>query len=162
MIIFFRKSKNSFTEEQDVTDYKDWQTGLGRRWNSLRFWFMIRSVGVLGLRNLIRQHVEYGKIIESNVKGDDRIEMICKRELALVCFRFTKDFKGQLLPKESLNALNKKLVDAVNAADKFHISGSVVHDMYFIRFVAGNPNTTEEHVHGFWKSLMTHYEKLTQ
>lgn len=41
--------KNKFTDEHDVIDYKNWQVGLGRRFSSLKIWFLIRNFGVEGL-----------------------------------------------------------------------------------------------------------------
>ncbi|RUP45467.1 eukaryotic translation initiation factor 3 subunit 8 N-terminus-domain-containing protein, partial [Jimgerdemannia flammicorona] len=40
-----------------VTDYKDWQLGLGRRFRSLKAWFVIRSYGAKGLREHINKHI---------------------------------------------------------------------------------------------------------
>lgn len=44
--IDFEVYKNKFTENYDVWDYKDWQVALGKRFNSLKLWWMIRSTGI--------------------------------------------------------------------------------------------------------------------
>ena len=151
--------RNAYTNEIDVTDYKDWQVGLGRRWNSLRFWFLIRSLGVEGLRKFVRQTVDLAKIIENKVKADDRFEMFCKRELTLICFRATKDYKGRVLNQSELNDFNLKLVETINKEGDYIITGSIINDIYFIRFTCGNPNTEAENIESFWKVFLNQYEK---
>lgn len=48
--IDFEFYKNRFSEEHDVWDYKDWQVALGKRFNCLKMWWMMRSCGVEGMR----------------------------------------------------------------------------------------------------------------
>ncbi len=50
--------RNQATESGAVIDYRDWQIPLGRRFRSLKLWFVIRHYGVEGLRHHVRRHVE--------------------------------------------------------------------------------------------------------
>lgn len=50
--------KNQATESGAVIDYRDWQIPLGRRFRSLKLWFVLRHYGVEGLRHHLRRHVE--------------------------------------------------------------------------------------------------------
>jgi hypothetical protein len=38
-----------------VIDYRNWHLALGRRFRSLKFWFVFRSFGAEGFRNYIRK-----------------------------------------------------------------------------------------------------------
>jgi hypothetical protein len=38
-----------------VIDYRNWHLALGRRFRSLKFWFVFRSFGTKGFRNYIRK-----------------------------------------------------------------------------------------------------------
>ena len=38
-----------------VVDYRNWHLGLGRRFRSLKVWFVLRSYGVEGFQNHIRK-----------------------------------------------------------------------------------------------------------
>ena len=49
--------KNQATESGAVFDYRDWQIPLGRRFRSLKLWFVIRHYGVEGLQFHVRRHV---------------------------------------------------------------------------------------------------------
>ncbi|KAF2278586.1 dopa decarboxylase-like protein [Westerdykella ornata] len=57
--------RNEFTDKGLVTDYRDWQIPLGRRFRSLKVWFVLRSYGINGLRAFIRNHVQLGEYFHS-------------------------------------------------------------------------------------------------
>ena len=46
--------KNKFNENYDVTDYKDWAVGLGRRNNSLKLYYTFKHYGI----KFIKENVE--------------------------------------------------------------------------------------------------------
>jgi aromatic-L-amino-acid decarboxylase len=41
---------NKFSEENDIVDYKDWQIGLARRFNSLKVYYLFKFYGLKKLR----------------------------------------------------------------------------------------------------------------
>src|SRR6201992_3483367 len=79
--------KNSFSDSGLVTDYRDWQIPLGRRFRALKLWFVIRHYGVEGLQHHIRRHVALAQQFAEWVKQDDRFEIAAPTPLNLVCFR---------------------------------------------------------------------------
>jgi aromatic-L-amino-acid decarboxylase len=46
--------KNLASTAGTVNDYRDWQIPLGRRFRSLKLWFVIRHYGVEGLQTIVR------------------------------------------------------------------------------------------------------------
>jgi aromatic-L-amino-acid decarboxylase len=70
-----------------VSDYRDWQVPLGRRFRSLKLWFVMRMYGSEALREHIRSHCRQAQLFADLVIGDDRFELFCPRSLSLVCFR---------------------------------------------------------------------------
>ncbi len=53
--------RNEYSESGLVTDYRDWQIPLGRRFRSLKIWFVLRTYGVNGLQAHIRNTVKLGE-----------------------------------------------------------------------------------------------------
>ena len=47
--------RNQATESGAVIDYRDWHVQLGRRFRSLKLWFVIRHYGVTGLQRHVRE-----------------------------------------------------------------------------------------------------------
>ncbi|CAF4423897.1 unnamed protein product, partial [Rotaria magnacalcarata] len=43
--------------QSSTPDYRHWQIPLGRRFRSLKLWFVFRSFGLDGLRKYIRKHI---------------------------------------------------------------------------------------------------------
>ena len=62
--------RNKATEAGAVFDYRDWHVQLGRRFRSLKLWFVIRHYGVQGLQYHIRRHVELAQGFASWVEAD--------------------------------------------------------------------------------------------
>jgi aromatic-L-amino-acid decarboxylase len=71
-----------------VNDYRDWGIQLGRRFRSLKLWFVIRNFGVNGLKEKIRNHIELAKELENSIIQSKDFEMVTPRTLNLVCFRY--------------------------------------------------------------------------
>jgi aromatic-L-amino-acid decarboxylase len=79
--------RNKATESGQVIDYRDWHIPLGRRFRSLKLWFVIRHYGVKGLQHHIRRHVELAQLFATWVEKDGRFELAMPPPLNLVCFR---------------------------------------------------------------------------
>lgn len=48
---------------------------MSRRFRSLKLWFVMRSYGISGLQNYIRNHLALAKQFEALVKKDSRFEV---------------------------------------------------------------------------------------
>ncbi|HSR13086.1 MAG TPA: pyridoxal-dependent decarboxylase, partial [Thermodesulfobacteriota bacterium] len=62
--------RNQATETGAVIDYRDWHIPLGRRFRSLKLWFVIRHYGVEGLQHHIREHVRLAQQFADWVRND--------------------------------------------------------------------------------------------
>jgi len=142
--------QNKFTNEYDLTDYKDWQVGLGRRFSSLKIWALIKNFGVEGIKDNILEKIQIAEQFEAFVKSSDQFELVCQRELSLVCFRMIKNHKGEQLKPSEINQINRKLLQEINKSNEFHIVGAEVQGIYFLRCAICSHFTTSKHVSDFW------------
>jgi aromatic-L-amino-acid decarboxylase len=76
-----------------------WQIPLGRRFRSLKMWFVFRLYGIKGLQNYIQKHVNLAKDFEKLVLSDSRFEIIGEVILGLVCFRLKVFDKNKKINK---------------------------------------------------------------
>ncbi|MBN3325888.1 DDC decarboxylase, partial [Atractosteus spatula] len=134
--------KHDHQESGLVTDYRHWQIPLGRRFRSLKMWFVFRMYGLKGLQQYIRKHVSLAKEFESLVRSDQRFEISAEVVLGLVCFRL----KGS-------NALNEKLLKRINDARKIHLVPCHLSGSFVLRFAVCARTTESKHIQFAWKHI---------
>ncbi|MDI6753826.1 MAG: pyridoxal-dependent decarboxylase [Thermodesulfobacteriota bacterium] len=134
--------RNQATESGAVIDYRDWQIPLGRRFRSLKLWWVIRHYGVEGLRYHIRRHIELAQNFAKWVKDDDRFELAVPPPLNLVCFRHVGG-----------EAINEKLLERLNQSGRLYLTHTKLSDKYTLRFCVGQTNTEAHHVYQAWQEI---------
>jgi aromatic-L-amino-acid/L-tryptophan decarboxylase len=134
--------RNKATESGEVFDYRDWHVQLGRRFRSLKLWFVIRHYGVEGLRFHIRKHVEMARSFTAWVKNSSDFEMVVEPPLNLVCFRH-----------RSGDEFNMQLMNAVNETGKAYFTHTKLNGQVVLRFSIGQTHTEERHVKQTWELI---------
>ena len=140
--------RNKATESGAVIDYGDWHIPLGRRFRSLKLWFVLRHYGI-GLQFHIREHIRLAQEFASWVEKDARFELAVRPPLNLVCFRL----------KSGDNA-NQKLMDALNNSGDLYLTHTRLHDRFTLRMCVGQTNTTERHVEKAWRRIQEETSRL--
>uniref|UniRef100_A0A8C6R215 Aromatic-L-amino-acid decarboxylase n=2 Tax=Nannospalax galili TaxID=1026970 RepID=A0A8C6R215_NANGA len=134
--------KHSHQDSGLITDYRHWQIPLGRRFRSLKMWFVFRMYGVKGLQAHIRKHVQLSHEFESLVCQDPRFEICAEVILGLVCFRL----KGS-------NQLNEALLEKINSTKKIHLVPCCLQDKFVLRFVLCSRTVESAHVQQAWQHI---------
>ncbi|KAF6301599.1 dopa decarboxylase [Rhinolophus ferrumequinum] len=134
--------KHSHQDSGLITDYRHWQLPLGRRFRSLKLWFVCRMYGVTGLQAYIRKHVQLAHEFESFVHQDPRFEICAEVTLGLVCFRL----KGS-------NKLNEALLERINGAKKIHLVPCHLRDKFVLRFAICSRVVESAHVQLAWEHI---------
>jgi aromatic-L-amino-acid decarboxylase len=143
--------RNQATESGAVIDYRDWHIPLGRRFRSLKLWFVIRHYGVEGLRTLIRRHVEWGQKFAQWVREDKRFELAVPPPMNLVCFRHVGG-----------DEVNQKIMDRLNQSGKIYLTHTKLKDRLTLRFCVGQTHTEERHVARAWKLIQEAAEAISK
>jgi aromatic-L-amino-acid decarboxylase len=141
--------RNKATESGAVIDYRDWHIPLGRRFRSLKLWFVLRHYGIEGLQFHIREHVRLAQEFASWVKEDDRFELAVKPPLNLVCFRL-----------KSGDDANQSLLDALNRSGDLYLTHTRLQNRLTLRLSVGQANTTAVHVEKAWKRIRDEASRL--
>ncbi len=134
--------RNQASEAGEVIDYRDWHVPLGRRFRSLKLWFVLRSYGASGLRHSIREHVRLAHEFAQRLEGDPRFELVAPVPFSLVCFRHVGG-----------DAATDRLAEAVNATGHSYWTASRLGDRSIIRVSIGQLNTAQEHVDRLWAAV---------
>jgi len=139
--------RNRATESGAVIDYRDWQIPLGRRFRSLKLWFVLRSYGAEGLQEHVREHVRLARHFAERVQSDHRLELLMDPPLNLVCFRVrgATDAEG--------DARTRALLEALNATNAVYLTHAIVHGRFVIRVSIGATRTQRRHVDALWERI---------
>ncbi|EPZ33595.1 aromatic-L-amino-acid decarboxylase [Rozella allomycis CSF55] len=132
-----------------VIDYRDWQIGLGRRFRSLKFWFVARCYGVSGLQTHIRKCIDLAKLFEHFINEDPLFEVAAERTFSLVCFRV----------KNLGDSEHKLLNDNINSCGVF-LTHTVINNLYTLRLCVGSPWTEENHIHKVFEIIKQETKKI--
>ena len=134
--------RNQATESGAVIDYRDWHIQLGRRFRSLKLWFVIRHYGVEGLQHHIREHVRLAQEFAGWVRGDADFELAAPAPLNLICFRHKPG-----------DAANQAIMDRLNGSGDLFLTHTKLNGKLTLRFCVGQTNTTKRHVKQAWKRI---------
>jgi aromatic-L-amino-acid decarboxylase len=135
--------------DAEVVNYRDWGIQLGRRFRALKLWFVIRSYGVEGLRAIIRRHVALAAELAGWVDESPDFERVAPVPFGLVCFRYRPARRSE----KDLDALNERLLTAVNATRKVFLTHTRLGGHYVIRLVIGQRGTERRHVAEAWEII---------
>lgn len=179
--------RNPYSDAGLVTDYRDWQIPLGRRFRALKIWFVLRTYGVNGLKAHIQNHIVLGEKFAAWVRErEDLWEIVTPPAFALTVItialpahlKLTMPFgmteprvtegvaTSNVLPSTSeverdrTNALTKKIYDSINAAGEIFLTSSIVQGIYSIRIVSANEKTDEVYLRRAFEILVNTAEMV--
>jgi aromatic-L-amino-acid/L-tryptophan decarboxylase len=141
--------RNQATESGAVIDYRDWHIQLGRRFRSLKLWFVIRHYGVEGLQYHIREHVKLAQQFADWVRRDDRFELAAPVPLNLVCFRH-----------KAGDEVNQAIMDRLNRSGALFLTHTKLNGKLTLRLCVGQTNTQARHVENAWRRIGEEAAKL--
>ena len=145
------------TNDGDVRNYMDYGLQLGRRFRALKLWFVLRHMGASGVRERLRAHIALAREFASWVREDADWEIAAPHPLSVVCFRY---HPGGVDDEERLEALNARLLEAVNATGEMFISHTKIEGKYVLRMAIGNLRTQRADVEAAWEILRREAHKL--
>jgi aromatic-L-amino-acid/L-tryptophan decarboxylase len=141
--------RNQATESGAVIDYRDWHIQLGRRFRSLKLWFVIRHYGIEGLQHHIRHHVELAQQFAAWVRNDKNFELVAPVPLNLVCFRH-----------KSGDSANQILLDRLNRSGDLFLTHTKLNGQMTLRLCIGQTNTQARHVERAWRRIRQEAEQF--
>lgn len=137
--------------QEDTIDYRHWQIPVGRKFRSLKLWFVLRMFGQENLQRHVRNQAQLAKEFRDLMASDPRFTIIAEVVLGLVCFRL----KGS-------DEQNKELLDCVNKSGDIFITGTQLKEQYVLRFVVCAASTESKHIRFAWKAIEGAAGKLLQ
>ena len=122
---------------------------LGRRFRALKLWMIVRYFGAEGLRARLVEHMRLARLFAGWVDADPDFERLAPVPFSVVCFRARP--RGQERDETELEALNQRLLDAMNATGEVFLSHTKLNGRFTLRLAVGNLRTEERHVARAWE-----------
>ena len=134
--------RNKETDAGTVIDYRDWHVQLGRRFRSLKLWFVIRHYGVEGLQQLVRQHVDLAQQFAGWVSDHPHFELATPAPLNLVCFRHTAG-----------DEVTAQIMERINQSGQAYLTHTKLDERFTLRLSVGQTHTEARHVENVWQLI---------
>jgi aromatic-L-amino-acid decarboxylase len=129
-------------QDGSVVNLMDYGVPLGRRFRSLKLWFVMRYFGLERTRAIIRDHIKWAQELAQQIREHDKLELAAPVPLSLVCFRH----------KDS-DEHSRELMDRVNAGGVAFLSHTGLNGRFAIRLAIGNVRTTRDDIQRVWECI---------
>ncbi|MCE7961395.1 MAG: amino acid decarboxylase [Acidobacteria bacterium ACB1] len=139
-----------------VKNGMDYGIQLGRRFRSLKLWFVMRYFGRAGLIVRIREHCRLARLFASWVNESPNWEVAAPVPFALVCFR------AKAADTDTANSLNEEIMRIVNSSGKAYISHTKLDGKITLRLSVGSVHVEERHIEKVWRLLEAAFEQAAK
>jgi len=139
--------------DAEVNNFRDWGIPLGRRFRSLKLWFLIQEYGVEGIQARVRRDISLASWLAAQADTAPNWQRMAPTPLQTVCLRNTPPHLAGV--ESDLAAHNQAIVDTINATGQHYLTTSVVKDQKIIRVSIGAQATELRHVEELWEALQT-------
>ncbi len=137
-------------KDNAVVNYMDYGIQLGRRFRSLKLWFIIRYFGTDGIIKILREHIGISRKFASLVDSHPDFEKMAPNPFSTVCFR--ANIEG-ITDNEKLNKLNEALMNKINKSGKAYLSHTKLNGNYVLRLAISGIHTQEEDMLETWELI---------
>tara|TARA_B100001123_G_scaffold450363_1_gene620667 strand:+ start:1175 stop:2623 length:1449 start_codon:yes stop_codon:yes gene_type:complete len=127
--------------EQPNSNLMDIGVPLGRRFRGLKLWVLFRCVGIAGLAESIRNHIEIAEAAAARLDANPRFNLAAPVSFSTVCFRAVG-----LGDVEAEDRWNRDILSRVNAEGRVFLSHTELEGRYTLRLSVGSVDTESRHV----------------
>jgi aromatic-L-amino-acid decarboxylase len=125
-----------------AVNLSEYSLALGRRFRSLKLWFVLRYFGREGIAQVLRRHMRMAQDLAAEIGQDARFELAAPVPFSLVCFRY----RGSDLE-------NREVLERVNSSGRAYLSSTMLRGRLVLRLAIGNIATTEEDIRETWELI---------
>jgi aromatic-L-amino-acid decarboxylase len=146
------------TDPKAVRNLMDTGVQLGRRFRALKLWMILRYFGAEGIRERLAGHIRLAGIFADWVDKSLDFERLAPAPFSVVCFRFHP--RDRSFTEQELEAINSRLLDAVNRTGEVFLSHTKLDGRFSLRLAIGHIRTTERHVARAWELLQSEARQI--
>ena len=132
-----------------VANHCDWGIPLGRRFRSLKLWFVLRHFGLTGLHEKIRHHINLAAMVARWIEDDSNLALLAPRSINVVVFGIVDNKRSD----REVDIMNERLLHRLNDSGRVYLTHTRVRGRYALRMVIGQTYVTEQHVTAAWSII---------
>ncbi|HUS05575.1 MAG TPA: pyridoxal-dependent decarboxylase [Bryobacteraceae bacterium] len=129
-------------EDERAVNFMDYGVPLGRRFRSLKLWFVLRYFGREQMMEMLRLHIALAAQLASKIEAHENFELRAPVPLSLVCFRY-----------QGSDEANRQLLDDINASGRAFLSHTVLNGKFVLRLAIGNIRVTPADIEETWSCI---------
>ncbi len=137
--------------QDGIINFSEWGLQLGRRFRALKLWFLIRAYGLEGLRQRIRNHVNWSQELADKLAEENDFEIITAPVLSLFSFRYHPIGCND---EAELDRLNLELITRINDEGNIYLTQTIHDGKMVIRFVAGQFDMQRSDIEEAYQSIV--------
>jgi len=146
-----------FHEQQGIPDLVTTSLLTSRRFDALKLWISLQTVGRDKLSAMIERTMDLAKCAASTIRNTPRLRLLHEPELSTVVFRYVPSRAG--CNADDLNAaVRQRLFDRGIAV----IGGTRVQGRQCLKFTCMNPTVTDDQMENLVRSVAQQGEELEQ
>ncbi|KAH9993713.1 pyridoxal phosphate-dependent transferase [Russula compacta] len=141
------------TKEGDagiVTDYRNWHLSLGRRFRSLKLWFVLRSFGVEGFQKHVRKCISLNNSFSEYIRASPIFELVTPPSFALTVFRLLPGSGGSTEELEHVNTLNRAFYSDLQSRPNLVLTHTSLGGVFCMRLAVGATRTEQSDIDNAW------------
>jgi aromatic-L-amino-acid decarboxylase len=144
-------------EDNSAENLMDYGIQLGRRFRSLKLWFIIRYFGVNGIIERIREHIRLGQLFACWIDEHPDFERMAPTPFSTICFRA---HPTRMNDERTIDRLNEQLMQKINETGRLFISHTKLNGKFILRVSISGLRTEERHVRDAWELIQKEQIKL--
>jgi aromatic-L-amino-acid decarboxylase len=116
-------------EEDAFVDFCEISPELSRGFRGLRVWLPFKMHGAEVFRRCLDEKMDLARWASGELRGIDGIEILAEPQLSLLAFRLAPEG----VDPASLDALNRLLLERINARRRVFLTGTMIEDRFALR-----------------------------
>lgn len=129
-------------QDGQVSNFRDWQIPLGRRFRALKLWFYLLDQGVDGIVARIRRDLGNAQWLAGEIAKDPDWQIVAPVVLQTLCIRHAGG-----------DDRNLAIARALNDGGRAYLTPSVLDGHQMLRISIGSERTERAHVAALWDEL---------
>ncbi|MFI5672399.1 pyridoxal phosphate-dependent decarboxylase family protein [Streptomyces sp. NPDC051704] len=146
--------------EERIPNQVDKSIQTTRRFDALKLWMTLRTMGADGLGSLFDEVIDLAAAGWDIIDADPRFEVVVRPQISTLVFRYVPRLEGVDVRKDLVDEANLHARKALFASGEAVVAGTKVDGDQYLKFTLLNPQTTTADIAAVLDLLATHAEQF--